>query len=434
MIDQDLVQRIQKTVGDRLHAARKTRAQAGQSPLTAPDEHQFARTLIADVLREEAAMQIAAGLSPLDPDSEQELADGVHARIFGSGRLQPLLDDETIENIDFNGCDEVWVTRAGQAKHERVGPIARTDEELIGQIQQLGSYAGLNSRPFDSANPELDLRLADGSRLSAVMGVTSRPCGSIRRHRFEKVTLEDLVGNDTLGDDAAEFLRALVRARMNIMIAGATRAGKTTLLRAMAAEISPEERLITVEKSLELDLRKQTEQHPNCVEFEARLANSEGQGAIAMSRLVQRTLRMNPDRVIVGEVLGDEVIDMLNAMGQGNDGSLSTIHARSSRDVFNRIATYAIQARERLPHEATFQLIAGGLDYIVYVSQHPGSGLRRLDSVLEVNGYDNGVGVQASEIFAAHGDLTAQWTGTMPARVDRLAAAGWTPPSTARGW
>ena len=130
-----------------------------------------------------------------------------------------------------------------------------------------------------------------------------------------------------------------------------------------------------------------------------RVANSEGQGAISLTRLVRRTLRQNPDRVIVGEVLGPEVIDMLNAMGQGNDGSMSTIHARSARDVFARIASYAIQSAEHLPHAASYQLVAGGLDYVVFISRHPKTGKRRLDSILEVNGFDETV--QASEIFSA---------------------------------
>ena len=431
-VDPDLLRSVHREVGDRLQREQLARRAEGRSPLVGLGEQQFARKLIGDVIREHAERLLGAGEPPLDPETEQELAEGVHARMFGAGRLQGLLNDEQIENIDINGCDDVWITRAGSATHEQAEPVATTDEELIELIQSLAAYAGLNSRPWDSANPELDLQLPDGSRLSAVMGVTSRPSISIRRHRFEKVELADLVGNDTLTEDAADFLRAIVRARLNVMIAGATRAGKTTLLRAMAAEIGPEDRIITVEKALELGLKKDTERHPNCVEMEERMADSEGQGAVEMARLVRRTLRQNPDRAIVGEVLGPEVIDMLNAMGQGNDGSMSTIHARSARDVFGRIATYAIQSAERLPHEATYQLIAGGLDYIVFVSRHPHTGKRRVDTILEVNGFDEGV--LSSEIFQAGPTGAAQWTGTVPSRIDQLVAAGWQQPATVGGW
>jgi len=444
-VDPDLLRTVHRQVGDRLHSEQQHRVREGHEQLHGLGEQQFARKLIGDVIGEHAEQLLRRGLTPLDPAAEQELAEGVHARMFGAGRLQGLLNDDSIENIDINGCDEVWVTRANSAFHEPVEPVATSDEELIELVQTLAAYAGLNSRPWDAANPELDLQLPDGSRLSAVMGVTARPSVSIRRHRFEKVELADLVGNGTLTEEAAAFLRALVKARLNVMIAGATRAGKTTLLRAMAAEIGPEERIVTVEKALELGLRKDTDRHPNCVEFEERIANSEGHGAIEMARLVRRTLRQNPDRVIVGEVLGPEVIDMLNAMGQGNDGSMSTIHARSARDVFNRVATYAIQSGERLPHEASYRLIAGGLDYVVFISRHPRTGARRLDSILEVNGFDQSV--QASEIFAVNpsaqgatptftsgsADGSAGWTGTVPSRLEQLAAAGWTQPHEG-GW
>src|SRR5262249_38291094 len=160
-----------------------------------------------------------------------------------------------------------------------------------------------------------------------------------------------------------------VAARKNIMIAGATNAGKTTLLRALANQIPPGERLVTVERALELGLDQFPDLHPNVVALEERLPNSEGQGAISMAELVRRSLRMNPSRVIVGEVLGDEIVTMLNAMTQGNDGSLSTIHANSSMEVFNRIATYAIQAAERLPVEATHMLIAGAVDFVVFIEK-----------------------------------------------------------------
>ena len=430
-VDPELVRSLHREVGDRLQREQVARRQRGERQLTGTGEQQYARKLIADTIREHAEQLMNRGLPPLDPDAEQELAEGVHARMYGAGRLQVLLNDDAIENIDINGCDEVWVTRAGGGGRQPGEPVASSDEELVELVQTLASYAGLSSRPWDSANPELDLRLPDGSRLSAVQNLSARPAVSIRRHRLPKATLGDLVGNGTITEDTAEFLTAAVKARFNIMIAGATDAGKTTLLRALASEVGPEERIVTVEKALELGLRTDTARHPNCVELEERSANSEGHGEVTMAALVRRTLRMNPDRVIVGEVLGDEVITMLNAMGQGNDGSLSTIHARSAREVFNRIATYAIQGGERLPHEASYQLISGGLDFVVYVSQELGTGRRRLMTVLEVNGFDNGV--QASEIFKAPGGGgEAAWTGVMPARVDRLAAAGWVPASG--GW
>jgi Flp pilus assembly CpaF family ATPase len=186
------------------------------------------------------------------------------------------------------------------------------------------------------------------------------------------------------------------------MIAGATNAGKTTLLRALANEIPPLERLITVERALELGLGEFADLHPNVVPLEERLPNSEGQGAIGMGELVRRSLRMNPSRVIVGEVLGDEIVTMLNAMSQGNDGSLSTIHANSSLEVFNRICTYAIQSAERLPTDATMMLIAGAIDFVVFVERRndyaEGGGLRRIvSSVREVNGVDGRV--LSSEVF-----------------------------------
>jgi Flp pilus assembly CpaF family ATPase len=281
--------------------------------------------------------------------------------------------------------------------------VAESDDELVELIQVLAAHAGLTSRPFDSANPQLDLRLPDGSRLSAVMGVTSRPAVSIRRARLGRVFLKDLVANGTMSEDIASFLRAAVAARKNVMIAGATNSGKTTLLRALANEIQPHERLITVERSLELGLGEFKELHPNVVAFEERLPNSEGVGEVSMADLVRRSLRMNPSRVIVGEVLGDEIVTMLNAMSQGNDGSLSTIHSNSSMEVFNRISTYAIQAKERLPMEATQMLISGALDFVVFVRkhndyQHGGTLSRYIESIREVTGWDGRV--LSGEVFA----------------------------------
>lgn len=401
-MDHGLVKRLRGEVGDRLAAQRRTDAASGMPPMSAEDERQFARALIAQALENHARTEITAGRPPLTAQQEEDLAEAVHAALFGVGRLQPLLEDQQVENIDINGCDRVFI---GYADGREVAgdPVAESDDELIELIQTLAAYSGLSSRPFDTANPQLDLRLPDGSRLSAVMDVTLRPAISIRRARMGKVFLADLVGNGTMSPELASFLAAAVAARKNIMIAGATNAGKTTLLRALANQIPAEERLITVERALELGLDHFPELHPNVVAFEERLPNSEGLGAVSMADLVRRSLRMNPSRVIVGEVLGDEIVTMLNAMTQGNDGSLSTIHANSSLEVFNRISTYAIQAAERLPIEATHMLIAGAIDFVVFQTKRneyaKGGRLRRfVSSVREVTGVDGRV--MSSEVFA----------------------------------
>ncbi|HEV8221393.1 MAG TPA: ATPase, T2SS/T4P/T4SS family [Streptosporangiaceae bacterium] len=401
-MDHSVVKRLRAEVGDRLREQRRVDAAAGLPPMSGEDERQFARALIAQALEEHARTEITAGRVPPNAQEEEQLAAAVHAALFGVGRLQPLLEDAQIENIDINGCDRVFLGYA-DGREVLAEPVADSDEELIELIQVLAAYSGLSSRPFDSANPQLDLRLPDGSRLSAVMDVTIRPAVSIRRARLGKVFLADLVGSGSLLPEAAQFLAAATAARKNMMIAGATNAGKTTLLRAVANQIPPTERLITVERALELGLDQFPELHPNVIALEERLPNSEGLGAISMAELVRRSLRMNPSRVIVGEVLGDEIVTMLNAMTQGNDGSLSTIHANSSMEVFNRISTYAIQSAERLPVEATNMLIAGAIDFVVFIEKRneysSGGRLRRfVSSIREVTGIDGRV--LSSEVFA----------------------------------
>src|SRR5215831_1608799 len=351
-MDHGLVKRMRAEVGDRLAEQRRLDAASGVPPMSGEDERQFARALIAGVLEEHARTEITAGRAPVGAQEEEELAAAVHAALFGVGRLQPLLDDPQIENIDINGCDRVFLSGA-DGREVMADPVADSDEELIELIQALAAYSGLSSRPFDTANPQLDVRLPDGSRLSAVMDVTVRPAVSIRRARLGKVFLSDLAGNGTISPEMASFLAAATAARKNLMIAGATNAGKTTLLRAIVNEIPPAE-------------------------------------------------RMNTSRVIVGEVLGDEIVTMLNAMTQGNDGSLSTIHANSSLEVFNRIATYAIQSAERLPVEATHMLIAGAVDFVIFIEKrndyaHGGRLRRYVSSIREVTGVDGRV--LSSEVF-----------------------------------
>jgi Flp pilus assembly CpaF family ATPase len=427
-VDHGVVKRLRSEVGDRLAGQRRLDATSGIPPMTAEDERQYARALIAQALEGHARAEITAGRGPLNAQDEEELANAIHAALFGVGRLQPLLEDEQIENIDINGCDRVFLSYA-DGQEVMAEPVAENDDELVELIQALAAYSGLSSRPFDTAHPQLDLRLPDGSRLSAVMDVTLRPAISVRRARLGKVFLADLVGNGTMSQELGDFLTAATTARKNLMIAGATNAGKTTLLRAVVNQIPASERLVTVERALELGIDHFPELHPNVVALEERLPNSEGQGAISMAELVRRSLRMNPSRVIVGEVLGDEIVTMLNAMTQGNDGSLSTIHANSSLEVFNRISTYAIQAAERLPVEATHMLIAGAIDFVVFIEKRNdyarGGTLRRyVSSVREVTGIDGRV--LSSEVFTAGPDGRAV-PHAPPSCLQELARHGYDP-------
>ena len=428
-VDHDLVRRLRGVVADRLSAQRRRDDTAGRAPMSAADERQFARSLVVQVLEDHARAEVEAGRPPLSAEGEEAVASAIGAALFGVGRLQPLLEDPEVENIDINGCDRVFVSYA-DGREELHGAVAESDEDLVELVQVLASNVGLTSRPFDSANPQLDLRLPDGSRLSAVMGVCQRPALSIRRARLSSATLADLVASGSMTEDLAQFLRAAVRARKNIMLAGSTNSGKTTLLRALAAEIPPHERLITVERALELGLDQQVREHPNAVAFEERLPNSEGVGGVTMAELVRRSLRMNPSRVIVGEVLGDEIVTMLNAMSQGNDGSLSTIHANSSAEVFNRISTYALQAEEHLPVEASHMLIAGAVNFVVFLDKqntyHSGGSLRRaVASVREVTGVDGRV--LSSEVFLAGRDGVARAHAPLQC-ADDLEAAGYVAP------
>lgn len=342
--------------------------------LAIDDRRELARQLTLSRLEGVAAELVEAGEAPLEVADEHRVARAVLDALFGLGRLQSLIDDRDIENIDVNGCDRVWVTYADGTK-ESVEPAADSDAELAEMVRSAAARFGLSERRFDVSHPELDLRLPDGSRLSALMSVVQRPAVSIRRHRYVDLTLEDLVEMGALDATLASFLTAAVRAKKNIVVGGAMNSGKTTLVRALASAIAPRERIVTIEQAFELGLDSMPDRHPDLVALEARPANSEGEGAISMARLVRRALRMNADRVIVGEVLGDEVLPMLNAMSQGRSGSMCTIHADSSLGIFRRLASYAVQAPERLPLESTNLLIAGAIHFTVFIE------------VVDVDGY-----------------------------------------------
>ncbi len=330
------------------------------------DRKEFARQRVyghLDALSADASMP---GSVPSSAEQELALAQSVLDALFGLGRLQALIDDPDIENIDINGHDRVWATFADGTK-ELMEPVADSDSELIEMLRSAAARFGLSERRFDLASPELDLQLPDGSRLSALMAVSARPAVSIRRHRYADLSLADLQTLGTVDEGLRALLSAAVRARKNIVVAGAMNSGKTTLLRALAAEIAQRERIVTIEQAFELGLDTGSMRHPDMVALEARAPNVEGEGRISVADLVRRALRMNADRVIVGEVLGDEVLPMLNAMSQGRSGSMCTIHADSSAGAFRRIASYAVQAPERLPLEATNLLVAGALHFVVYL-------------------------------------------------------------------
>ena len=342
--------------------------------------------------------------------AEQHLARTVLDALFGLGGLQALIDDPDIENIDINGCDRVWATYADGSKCS-MPAVAESDEALIDMVRSAARRFGLSERRFDLARPELDLRLPDGSRLSALMAVTRRPAVSIRRHRYADLSLDDLTVMGTLDPGLASLLGAAVRARKNIVVSGAMNSGKTTLLRALAAAVPARERIVTIEQALELGLDDDADRHPDAVALEARPANVEGEGMISVADLVRRALRMNADRVIVGEVLGDEVLPMLNAMSQGRSGSMCTIHADSSAGVFRRIASYAVQAPERLPLEASNLLVAGAVHLVVHldseIHDNPDRWIDTADQ-LAPTGVAGVVGVE--------GDTPPRW---FPAQVSR---------------
>ena len=404
-----LVREFRREVADELTERLRADEMADRPRMSPADQRQFGRQLINRRLERYAKQQLEDGREPLSYEDEVALAQAIHDALFGLGTLQRLLDDESIENIDANGCADVWVTHGDGSKH-RAPPIADSDEELIEVLRMTAARVGLTERRFDNGAPALNLQLPDGSRLFAIMAVTSRPCVAIRRHRFPKVFLDDLVGLGSLDVALREFLAAAVRARKNFIICGGVDAGKTTLLRAMLNEVAPEERLVTIEDNLELGVDRYADLHPDVVALEAREENVEGEGAIDLATLVRWGLRMNPDRVIVGEVRGDEVIPMLNAMSQGNDGSMCTVHANSSLAAFGKLAMYAVQAPERLNLEATNLMVANAIDFVVYIGTAAvggEGGLRRyVSSVREVVGAEGPL-VVSNEIFVPSYDKRA---------------------------
>jgi Flp pilus assembly CpaF family ATPase len=428
VVEQDVVTAVRAEVRTRLAAHATGSSVEGRRELTA--------RLVAEALDARARAALAAGGNPLTAQAEARVARAVTDALVGLGPLQRLLDDPRVENIDCNGCDRVFVSYT-DGTTATVGAVADSDTELVAMIRSYAAEAGMGEgeeRRFDRGVPRLSLRLPDGSRLFAVMAVSKRPLLSIRRHPLKDYDLSDLVANGTMAATLAAIFTAVVRARLNVVISGGVNTGKTQTLRAFARAIPAGERLVTIEDAYELELDADPVAHPNVAALQAREPNIENQGAIDMAELVRWGLRMNPHRVIVGETRGHEVIPLLNAMSQGNDGSLATVHASSSRQAFTRLATYAVQAPERLSFEASAMLIGGAVDLVVHVA-FASDGQRVVSSVREVTGSD-GREVISNEVYAPGPDLRA-----MPATplrsdtLDRLVAAGLDPRVlSAQGW
>jgi len=401
------------------------REDGGHGPLPAAGRHAIVTGLISDALEEHATAALRSGQPALDAAAEERVTQAVTAALLGLGGLQVLLDDPQVENIDVNGYDQVFAGYA-DGRTARAAPVAASDAELIELIRTIAARAGTEERRFDRANPRLTIQLPDGSRLFAVMSVTRRPCISIRRHRHARVTLADLARLGTTDHAMAAFLSAAVRARKNILVAGGTSIGKTTLLRALAAEIPAHERLVTIEDTFELGLDTDPARHPNVVAMQAREPNIEGTGEIELAELVRWGLRMNPARVIVGEVRGPELIAMLNVMSQGNDGSMATLHSSSSRGVFTKLAAYAAQSPERLNIEATGLLVASAIHFVVHLAWST-DGVRVVSSVREIVDAE-GPQIISNEVWRpGPGRRAVPGARLRDDTMDDLAAAGFDP-------
>jgi Flp pilus assembly CpaF family ATPase len=334
-----------------------------------------------------------------------------------------------VETVNVNRWDRVFVQYT-DGRRAQVAPIAASNAELTDLVRMLAARASSQERRFDYGSPAVNVQLPGGERLFAVLGLTAGGVTalSIRRHGYLTVTLSELRARGTVDAGLEEFLRALVRARKNILITGGTSDGKTTLLRALAAELDPLERIVTIEDAFELGLDRDPAVHADVTALQAREANIEGAGAVSQAELVRWGLRMSPDRVIVGEIRGAEVIPMCNAMSQGNDGSMATLHASSSQIAFLRLASYAAQATERLPMEATCLLVAGAVHFVVHLARGPERTHRVVSSIREVLGAE-GTQVISNQVYRPGPDRRARpVAGALRTdTLDELVAAGFDP-------
>lgn len=412
---------VRQVVGERLtELVAQAELHEGRS-IDGENRRMLARKLIRDELQRLDAEQIRQGETPIDESDRSAITRAVLDELFALGRIQRYIDDPSISDIVINGHDTVWITHRNGLKTQGE-PVADSDEHLI-ELIQTAARRGRSEHRWDPASPRLDLQLPSGDRLNAIAWVSGRPSISIRRHDFDIHRLKQLIDLGTISEPLFHLLKAMVLARFNVIVAGGTGAGKTTFMRCLINEIPSDERLITVEDSLELGVDRFRHLHPDHVDLESRPANVEGVGELGMNELAINALRMNPDRLIVGEVRGDEALTLLLACTQGNDGALCTIHADSSEGVFGRLQMYLAMTRERFEPAAANLLVSQGIDAVVHISQLPNH-QRVVTSVREIVGAEGDL-VASNEIYGPHETGRAEPRyGFSAQRLARLEAAG----------
>src|SRR6188472_285450 len=339
------------------------------------------RTLVFELMAEEA--------TPVSMAERETILSDILDEVFGLGPLEPLLRDPNINDILVNTYKQVYIERAGQL--QKVATSFQDDRHLLRVIDRIVSAVG---RRVDDSSPMVDARLADGSRVNAIIPplAVDGPLLSIRRFPKERLKGEDLVSYRAMTRPMLDFLGHCVRARLNCLISGGTGAGKTTLLNVMSSFISEHERIATIEDAAELQLHQE-----HVVRLETRPPNVEGKGAIKQRQLVINALRMRPDRIVVGEVRGEEALDMLQAMNTGHDGSLTTVHANSTRDALYRLDTMVAMANLNLPERAIRQQVASAVNFIVQVSRMA-DGTRKVTAISELTGMEQDV-ITMQDIF-----------------------------------
>lgn len=409
-----LVKQVRRSVGERLNEKVEVADRNGQGPITGEHQRMLAHKLIADELARLDSAAMSRGEDVLSEAQREQLTRSTINELFEMGRVQRYIDDPTISDISINGYDTVWLTRRDGSKYPGE-PVADSDAHLI-EIVQAAARRGRSEHRWDPASPRLDLQLPNGDRLNAIAWVAGRPSISIRRHDFDIHRLRQLVALGTITAPLCELLSAMVAARFNVIVAGGTGAGKTTFARCLINEVPSNERLVTVEDSLELGISRFLHLHPDQVDLEARPPNVEGVGAMTMNDLAINALRMNPDRLIVGEVRGDEALTLLLACTQGNDGSICTLHADSSEGVFGRLQMYLAMTRERFEPRAANLMISQAVDVIVHIAKI-GSDQRVVTSVREITGADGDV-VLSNEIYGP--DDTGRAQPRFPFSAERL--------------